>query len=907
MIAYIQAHKTFVLVLTFALMAIASTWVNSSNKNLDTPNAPFKILSLELAWHSSTATLVVESWTKICQKGTAIYSIYIDCFFIITYVMFLSCCVMAANEPATLTSVTKFFLTCTVAAGVCDYLENLFMVLFLKNYQVPVFSFSLPSSIKFGLLALVASYLAYFLIKRYPDFLKALWLYLAGIVTVAMSYFIFIKLTQGQDVIMQVGEYSGPFLFSLLCIPMWSYVLWYSARLIGYVKREQTTGVIREAFHRHLPRIIAFNAFVSIQAAILALPALCNWGTGELWAFVLAQNAIYFIWSSYLSNPAPRKNIVFLFYISIIVCVGYAAFLISQVKANSPGPLLHKGFQFWLPNLALFLFTLQMAQVWFFIHRRKKIESAIGQLSLSKATPPNLTLFFFNIPMAPEFIEQERRPYWQLNIIATIGASLYVATFFMLGLTNRMGPLAVTLLAFAMLAGLSNVITFFSIRANVNIFFLLLVFTFMVGTFYDPYVVRLKRAPTKDVYKSRPTLEQYFWNWACHRNEKIYARKEKFPVYLVIADGGASRSGYWVASVLSALQDATISDNKKDLFSDHLLCLAGASGGSVGTATFYALLKNKLHERDTTCDYLVRSRAFIGQDFLSPVMAHWLGSDFFRHLIPFIRMPDRAAALELALEHFSNSDTTLNGAFARPLNDVLDATGRLPILFINTTHVQKGNPSVISSVHTESFSPRLDVLDMLDTLRGRSNINYSTAVVMGARFPYVSPAGRIGKEYFVDGGYFDNTGSGIVHEMMQYLDSMVYKCDTTLYNKLQFHLLHVSNTSLKVSPDKSIHPMINDLASPLITLASTYAEQTTINDQRLITFLRRIEDLPTDSIKTEINLYTDSTDYDYPMNWVISDYNLKRMDARLDTVRKYHFKEVHGKIKTPGKPCNPGK
>jgi hypothetical protein len=43
----------------------------------------------------------------------------------------------------------------------------------------------------------------------------------------------------------------------------------------------------------------------------------------------------------------------------------------------------------------------------------------------------------------------------------------------------------------------------------------------------------------------------------------------------------------------------------------------------------------------------------------------------------------------------------------------------------------------------------------------------------------------------------------------------------------------------------------------------------------------------------EINLYTKKDSIDYPMNWVISDYNLGRMDQRLEGVKRGELKELY--------------
>ena len=79
---------------------------------------------------------------------------------------------------------------------------------------------------------------------------------------------------------------------------------------------------------------------------------------------------------------------------------------------------------------------------------------------------------------------------------------------------------------------------------------------------------------------------------------------KKFPIFFVMANGGASRSGYWTASVLSKLEDETRGDFSKNLF-----CLSGASGGSIGNGTFFSLLRGKesLHRFNTSDSAYVKT------------------------------------------------------------------------------------------------------------------------------------------------------------------------------------------------------------------------------------------------------------------------------------------------------------
>jgi predicted acylesterase/phospholipase RssA len=179
----------------------------------------------------------------------------------------------------------------------------------------------------------------------------------------------------------------------------------------------------------------------------------------------------------------------------------------------------------------------------------------------------------------------------------------------------------------------------------------------------------------------------------------------------------------------------------------------------------------------------------------------------------------------------------------------------------------------------------LTIVDSTES-EGFGNISYSKATMLSARFPYISPAGKIGKHYFVDGGYFDNSGAGVVHEMLQSLVQEI-KNDSVLSAKVRFEVIHITNTP-DAAPLKELHPLTNDLAAPLVTVFNTYDAQTQVNDKRLNTFLiqlygKGIED---------INLYRTGEHESYPMNWVISEFQLNKMRERLEDIKAQHIQRL---------------
>ena len=236
---------------------------------------------------------------------------------------------------------------------------------------------------------------------------------------------------------------------------------------------------------------------------------------------------------------------------------------------------------------------------------------------------------------------------------------------------------------------------------------------------------------------------------------------------------------------------------------------------------------------------------------------------------------------------------------AKPLSYFLqnDRADVLPALCINTTRMQDGRPGVISTIDLDTviFGRRLDVLK---TLKEGEDLNLSTLAVLGARFPYVSPAGRIRDNYFVDGGYFDNSGAGVVHEMIIELQRMVtdsLQKDTSHFlRKLRFYVIHTTNSPIGEMEVSKVHPLINDLAAPVKTLVGSYSNQTIINNLRLFRYLLQINGGDTTYIP--FNLYLEKEKDVYPMNWVISKSTLLKMNHRLDSYQKIdRFIEVINK------------
>lgn len=765
------------------------------------------------------------------------------------------------------------------------------------------------------------------LVNSLSKFLKALWLFIAGVLAVVVIYFLLTGVEQGTDIVIQCGESLDAGVLGMLAVFLCSFLLWYSSRTLSYVRQykddeifsrrypgDATSDILYNKygipvpFYQHIPRLLAYNCFVSVQVAVFHLPTFFSLeGIGML-LVILAHNFFYFLLNSWFQSAEESRIRRVLGFVNAFIIAGYSGFILNLVLKGGEGinvvdhPLRHK---WWLSVVTLVMFFLQIAVVFLFIVRRRSIDARRKNRALERSRI--LEMIGYN----PAFNAAEAPYFNLLNGTAVVAVLIYLLAIFSIPFADLTGPMAFILLALGVLTGFSNLLTLISIRSSFNVVIVLFACAFLFGQYRDPYSVRYLPTANSAHFDQRPDIPTYLEKWFERRLSRVDANDttKNFPVYIVLSNGGASRAGRWTASVLSSLQDTSFYFNPADTFKDHILCIAGASGGSVGNAAFYSLMKASLKGRIGPGNFKGHGQEFFKTDFLTYTLARLLGPDIFRHLVPFdIPLDNRADALEKVLSRGSG-DELLNRYFEKPVTELFDTTGALPVLLINTTRVDNGMPGVISSVLLPKNSQREDVLALVDSMgihHGLGDLRLSTAAVLSSRFPYVSPAGKVFDRYFVDGGYFDNSGAGTVLEFIHSLNQFMQDSTNALIlrhrKRITFHILHITNSEIIRSAPQEIHPLTNDLLAPVLTLAGMQGSSTSIADGVLIQTFNQFNS-DTANAMIVYSLYDESWDPSknkgeleegYPMSWALSDYQLNRMDAALQranrkNIRKFAF------------------
>ncbi len=267
----------------------------------------------------------------------------------------------------------------------------------------------------------------------------------------------------------------------------------------------------------------------------------------------------------------------------------------------------------------------------------------------------------------------------------------------------------------------------------------------------------------RQLSSEKSLVQAHSFNIAVHEwlaIRKLEHRGEPVPVVLVAAEGGGIRAAYFTAQVLAHLAD------RHPMFSRHLLAVSGVSGGAVGATVFAGLLDAGPSPASTPplADQVDR---VLRRDLLAPLVASMLFTDGIQQLLPWPMSPfDRAITLELAIEQAFRSVAGTD-FMSRSIYRNWKAQGKSPLLLLNATSVYSGEHIVVSPVSLADS--KFNRLRSFADIAPGVDIRQSTAAVLSARFPVLTPAATLpGVEHnrLVDGGYFENSGAATLSEIL---------------------------------------------------------------------------------------------------------------------------------------------
>lgn len=320
------------------------------------------------------------------------------------------------------------------------------------------------------------------------------------------------------------------------------------------------------------------------------------------------------------------------------------------------------------------------------------------------------------------------------------------------------------------------------------------------------------------------------------------------PLILVSSSGGGARAAVWTAYVLDCLfapqpvpgnTEVCPGAGESWRSATPVAVVAGISGGGLGLSAFFVYSL----EAPTGGDWVAER---LGDDYLSPAFS-WLALvDVPRTLLGFSTgIPDRGEILERAwesswpgplgldlgmfelwLEHpevppmVFSAASVLDGC--RFNASVLDAAVEVPGARCSSLAPFDANRSALKG---DAFLPATN--DLVDYLCPDEDVRLSTAVLTGARFPILSPMGRVAgtgacptkdPAFVVDGGYFEGSGSATVLDVYEALQPLIERHNAGSDVCIVPFLIHIDNGYEVVYRGSKTAP--RELLAPFVTLSA---------------------------------------------------------------------------------------
>jgi hypothetical protein len=380
----------------------------------------------------------------------------------------------------------------------------------------------------------------------------------------------------------------------------------------------------------------------------------------------------------------------------------------------------------------------------------------------------------------------------------------------------------------------------------------------------------------------RLTLTQAYEQWRAAQPGGADARKT---MVLVAVQGGASRAGYWTAVALSNLREAA---KAKGVDIDpHIFAISSVSGGSVGAVGYAAMLKSA----PDAPDFKLRLMRFAGENVLGGAVTGLLFPDLLQRFLPVTFLPDRAETLERSWEDAwasIDSKAASTGLMREPFLNLAPKAGEpwRPVLIVQGSSENGGRRFLTSGV--KFGCDEIDADDFLDSVG--HDVAASTAILNGARFPWVSPGGTFPAErcgtavkqtdHILDGGYFDGAGAETLREMVRALHPIRAQAGENEPLDIVFVLIGYHDPdSSKPTPALAV----NDVFAPLFGLfASMSAHESHLAREMKLVGQSKVE--AADPYVSRITgdhpyaalvlckgpIVAGGPDYDPPLDWTLS-------------------------------------
>jgi hypothetical protein len=393
-------------------------------------------------------------------------------------------------------------------------------------------------------------------------------------------------------------------------------------------------------------------------------------------------------------------------------------------------------------------------------------------------------------------------------------------------------------------------------------------------------------------------LNTYADNWLAQRKNEIDSFhkyfKRPYPVFLVNAYGGGIRAAAWTGKYIHHLDtlvyNTWLRSNSPYLstrfdFQHYVFSYSGASGGTMGAAVLCAQRYAQLTAQPVSPH---TDSLFFSNDFLTPVIVPLLGRDVWfaftgqQWVEDRARIQERTWELHAKTSHPSFSlEEKMSSYWSNP-----SIHGEVPLLFSNSYLLDSGLKAIVAPVRLDPADFPASYL-VNNRVGGQSidsqELRLSTAALLSARFPYISPAGELDDfHHFMDGGLKENSGGETSAQLRVVLQRALERRGWTA-DSVRIIMLSVNNSPYAVDTVQ-IAKNVFELGAPLTALMNNWVGNTIKADE-----LNEIDTASGQykyfSVRPECSTDSSNLQPVLPLGWQISDASLTFMDRCLTDPR----------------------
>jgi hypothetical protein len=262
--------------------------------------------------------------------------------------------------------------------------------------------------------------------------------------------------------------------------------------------------------------------------------------------------------------------------------------------------------------------------------------------------------------------------------------------------------------------------------------------------------------------------------------------EDKETIYFIALYGGGLKASIWSELVLNEL-----ASERYNRILDNTVAISGVSGGGIGSALYTGLRKEPGKKSIEALIEQVSSKNYVAID-----LVYLLGHDLLCGLMPQCLLDllgvdqDRSSR---SMKVYANATLdkpdydmgtkfmltkTYQDYWGELFRQEVEKNKFYPALIMNSaaTHTQRG---ISFSVRTDSSKFNDIFLDATDLLHfdnsNKRSLGFLDATSTTDRFPILSPPAKVeGKGYFLDGGYFENSGLMSLMDFSDYLRRVAF-------------------------------------------------------------------------------------------------------------------------------------